>query len=109
MRASTALLVNVKPLPASSFASIRLPPTATARVARSGTQPLSKGNPQQAKAQNDRTVAQQLAKKATDAAAHADASWPSNLRIEEHVNNKDLYWKVSKAQRDILRKQLREA
>ncbi|KAN0065484.1 hypothetical protein ACQY0O_001320 [Thecaphora frezii] len=109
MRPTTSLLLLVKPLPATAFASLRLPPVATRRASQSGTQPLSKQTKSRLQHKPQQTVVQSLAHKAVDAAARSDAQWPSNLRIEEHINKKNLYWKVSKPQRDILIKTLREA
>lgn len=118
MRVSPSLLIKVKPLSADKLSALRLPKAAAQQSKPAVT------------AQKTETVAQYLTRKATE----SPETWPSNLRIEEHINKKDLYWKVStvlslltlpypeltpcppspttqvsKEQRDILRKQLREA
>ncbi|CBQ69432.1 conserved hypothetical protein [Sporisorium reilianum SRZ2] len=99
MRATAAQLLKVKPLPASAFPSLRLPPSKSTQKGTSITAAASK-SPRAATAD----VAAELENRVI-----AGQDLGSNVRISNHINNKDLYWKVSKPQRDVLKKLLREA
>ncbi|PWN51687.1 hypothetical protein IE53DRAFT_361376 [Violaceomyces palustris] len=105
MRASSSILVSIKPkaLPKSA---VTLPtiPSSTAKAAASKT---TASNPKSAS--TSPSVADQLSRQATQSLTSKDGSWPANLRIEHHVNNKSLFWKVSKEQRDELKNVLKEA
>ncbi|SOV07812.1 uncharacterized protein UDID_07181 [Ustilago sp. UG-2017a] len=98
MRTTAVRLLKVKPLPASAFSSVRLPPSASAMQASSVT-----------------SASKDLKASTTDVAAElekrvvARQGLGENVRISKNIINKDLYWKVSKPQRDTLKKLLREA
>ncbi|KAJ1025868.1 hypothetical protein NDA16_002494 [Ustilago loliicola] len=98
MRTTAARLLKVKPLPASAFPSLRLPPSASTKQASSVT---SKSTGSRASSAD---VAAELEKKVV-----ARQGLGENVRISKNISNKDLYWKVSKPQRDTLKKLLREA
>ncbi|SPO24234.1 uncharacterized protein UTRI_03502 [Ustilago trichophora] len=98
MRSTAIRMLKVKPLPASAFPSLRLPPSASSKKASSITTTSSVSRSTSA------DVAAELEKKVV-----ARQELGDNVRISNHVSNKDLYWKVSKPQRDVLKKLLREA
>ena len=83
MRATAAKLLNVKPLPASAFPSLRLPPSASAQKASVAA---TSARPSSASAD----VAAELEKKVVSRQELGE-----NVRISNHISNKDLYWKVS--------------
>ncbi|SNX86401.1 uncharacterized protein MEPE_05110 [Melanopsichium pennsylvanicum] len=97
MRSTAVRALKVKPLPASAFPSLRLPPSASSIKATSAASSL-KPKPTTA------DVAAELENKIIKG-----QELGGNVRIAKNVSNKDLYWKVSKPQRDVLKKLLREA
>lgn len=84
MRTSAVRLLKVKPLPASAFPALRLPPSASTKQATSVT---SSSNVPKASTAD---VAAELEKKVV---ARQDLG--ENVRISKNISNKDLYWKVS--------------
>jgi hypothetical protein len=85
MRTTAVQLLKVKPIPASAIqSSLRLPPSTSASKASSITAASKSTRPASA------DVAAELEKKVV-----AGQEFGSNVRISSHINNKDLYWKVS--------------
>ncbi|ETS65394.1 hypothetical protein PaG_00128 [Moesziomyces aphidis] len=98
MRSTAARLLKLKPVPASAVLSLRLPPAASRTKAASASSQAARTKPTMA------NVAAELESKLV-----ARQELGSNVRFSEHISNKELYWKVSKPQRDVLKKVLREA
>ncbi|PWY99229.1 hypothetical protein BCV70DRAFT_126622 [Testicularia cyperi] len=101
MKPSTSALLKIRPMPASALPTpLRLPaskatrpsPSTSASASSAGTKPT--------------TVASHLESSILQS---TDDALSANVRFQDHVNKKDLYWKVSKPQRDTLRKLLKEA
>ncbi|KIS67149.1 uncharacterized protein UMAG_10707 [Mycosarcoma maydis] len=98
MRATAVQLLKVKPVPASAIPLLRLPPSTTSHKATSITSTAARSRTASV------DVAAQLENKLV-----SRQGLGANVRISKPVSNKDLYWKVPKAQRDILKKLLKEA
>ncbi|GAC71503.1 hypothetical protein PANT_3c00060 [Moesziomyces antarcticus T-34] len=98
MRSTAARLLKLKPVPASAVPSLRLPPAASRTKAASASSQAARTKPTMA------NVAAELESKLV-----ARQELGSNVRFSEHISNKELYWKVSKPQRNVLKKVLREA
>ncbi|WFD25387.1 hypothetical protein MNAN1_000355 [Malassezia nana] len=86
MKTTAVRFLHIKPLPASAIPRV-VPATQTIQAQA----PARAATP---------SVAERLL---------ADTQRPANLRVEPFVSNKAKYWKVSVAQRDLLRRELREA
>ncbi|WFD18196.1 hypothetical protein MCAP1_000395 [Malassezia caprae] len=84
MKATAARCLHIKPLPASAIPRI-VPATKSAQAQA----------PSRAAGVAERLL--------------ADADRPANLRVEPYVSGKAKYWKVSEEQRNVLRRELREA
>ncbi|EST09124.1 hypothetical protein PSEUBRA_001070 [Kalmanozyma brasiliensis GHG001] len=98
MRSTAVKMLKVKPLPASAIQSLRLPPSTS--VSRANIITAAAKAPKAASVD----VAAELEKKVL-----ARQELGDNVRFSNHVNKRDLYWKVSKPQRDVLKKLLKEA
>ncbi|KAJ9474449.1 hypothetical protein PHBOTO_004483 [Pseudozyma hubeiensis] len=101
MRSTAIRLLKVKPLPASAIESLRLPPSTSAQKTTTTTT-ASASKPARPAASTN--VAAELEHKLI-----ARQELGANVRFEKNVNSRDLYWKVSKPQRDVLKKLLKEA
>lgn len=88
MRPSRSYLLRLRPVPLAQLeaGTVQLPKVKAA--APSSAESLA--------ARSQGRVAALLTERATRARQEAgQQSWPANLRIEEHVPKKELYWKVS--------------
>lgn len=86
MRSTTVKLLRVKPLPASAFPALRLPPSTAPKkpISNATSLPSTSAKPTSA------NVAAELQKKVV-----SGQELGSNVRVSKHINNRDLYWKVS--------------
>ncbi|WFD21693.1 hypothetical protein MEQU1_000348 [Malassezia equina] len=86
MKATAARYLHIKPLPASA-----IPRIVTATNTPQAQAPTRPAAP---------SVVERLL---------AEEHRPANLRVEPYVSGKAKYWKVSEEQRNLLRRELREA
>ncbi|CAO1615745.1 unnamed protein product [Parajaminaea phylloscopi] len=104
MRPSLPRLLRVRPVPATSATSARLPPSLRPRsgeLAAAG-ESSSTSSSSSAAASVKPTLAEALI------AQSESETWPKNLRVHKFVKNKEKFWNVPKEQRNELRKLLRE-
>lgn len=85
MRSTAVKLLKVKPLPASAFPSLRLPPSAS--PVQSSSAAASSPATRTRSTTSDVTAA--LQKKIVERQELGD-----NVRFSEHINKRALYWKV---------------